>query len=181
MQKTITFIDEDRNSLVEYKCRLTTDAEAFGCDKFLFGLCTMDFDKTIDETHALKPKNYSSYITAEFYKLLADENDVIDLRGVISLFNKKIFNETDFVQNLIRNFLNLFEFEKKAEYSISDAHIMEVFIRHPSFVGTEEASHIKKVLNSISGNTKILKHNSKDKYIIPKNDDNKEVTKKKER
>lgn len=161
--KKLSFIDEEKGSVVEYDCKLKDGITENVIDSFNNSLYKLGLDSKTSNTKVLHDGKSTIDLIKEFSKVL--KSDVIDFGGVLSLYSSKNLVESDFVREPISNFLGFFDFVDKREHPIEDVRLESLFANHPSFEYTKEATKIKKHTKSIAPNTMLFKNNSSQNYI----------------
>lgn len=171
--KTINFIDEESQKLVQYQCKNRVDKSKY--NEFINFLYTRKLDSNLSSVKLLKDGKTTFDLIKEFNQLLDAQEEIIDFGGVLSTFSSPELYQMQVVKEPIKRFLSLFEFESRKELPMNDFIVMSLFSKHPNFEGTEEAKQAIKVVTGITNNSKVLKNNSFEKTMnLSKNTKNRE-------
>ena len=161
--KKLCFIDSEKQSVVEYHCKLKEGVDESSILSFNNSLYRMKLDSNLSKIKFLHDGKFTVDLITEFSKVL--KSDVIDFGGVLALYSSEKFIESDIVREPIRRFLGFFDFVDKKEHPIEDIKLESLFANHPSFKDSKEAERIKKHTKSIRPNTMLFKNNSSQNYI----------------
>lgn len=151
--KKLSFIEkiEGVPKLIQYDLRLKEETSIQDIVSFYQFLYEMKLDSGLSN-------NFIFDLITEFNQLLTSNNDNLDFGRLLSIFNSEESSKTMVLQESMRKFMSLFELREKKELPIEDYIIMDRFSNHPNFIGKKESIDARNTVNSIDGNTQILKY-----------------------
>ena len=158
--KRLSFLLKDEKKLVQCDCKLKEDSEKIEKNAFLCALGLKSVFSSIHDESILKKDVSNIDVINEFNKLLNDPSGVLDFKGVLKLLKNDSLETTKLMDDVMDSFLDLFEFENVHISPIRDTYVMGLFLKHPSFEGTDEFVKVRKELSSLNNNTIMLKHSS---------------------
>lgn len=161
--KTISFIDEEKQKLIQFTCRLKDNVTIEDINEFYNFLYGMKLDSYFSDQRLLKKDKLTINLIREFNKMLELEN--IDFSGFLSNFNSVQLANTHIVKEPVRRFMDFFEFLTEEENSLDDFEIKQIIMRHPNYIGKKEQVEATLDVNRICSNTLLFGNNSIDKMI----------------
>lgn len=154
-RKRISYIDEERQTLVECEFAMRRDITSVDIDDFCKSIYGMKLDSSLYPEPVLENKVTAYDVVEEFKKLLDPSTYIVDFKGVDSLFRSEKSNQQNLIKYPLQRFLGFFHLEKKSEFPMETIAVMDTFSRHPNFMGNEKAM-IQTEISSLNVNTKIL-------------------------
>lgn len=156
--KKMSFIDNERQKIVQLNCKLKNGINKGDINIFKNYLHTLNFDNRF-----FKQDKSIIDLEKEYCNMLY--GDTLDFGRILSIYSSPDLIKTEFVKDPVIRFLGLFEIVNEEEKDLKDLEVLEIAMRHHNFIGKIEREKIAKEANSIHSNTLLFKDSSKEEII----------------
>lgn len=154
-KKRISYIDEEKKTLVECDLVMRKDITSIDIDYFCKSIYGMKLESSLHQKPILRQKVTISDVVEEFQRLLDPSTYIVDFKRMSSLFRPSQLGQQTPIGYSIQKFFGFFQLEKKSEFPMDMIEVMDTFSRHPNFIGNE-GMMIQREISSLKYNTQIL-------------------------